>query len=103
MTVNKELARAIMVAPLTNDNKRSIEVIKGVGLSGLPHDQLFFDALKMYEIKRVELDRFNDIDDIRHLVECVPHLIWLDVGLKCNYRTGPLIIPNPVRRQQSEL
>jgi hypothetical protein len=104
MTVNKELARAIMVSPMTADPpvRRPIEVIKGVGLVGAPHDQAFLDALKLYPIKRIELDRFNEIDDIRHLVECVPHLIWLDVGTKCNYRTGPLTIPNTVSHSVSD-
>jgi hypothetical protein len=96
LTGSRELATAIMVSRCDEPVRRPIEVIKGVGLSGPAHDQAFFDALRNYEIKRIELSRFNDIDDIRSLVGCVPKLTWLDVGMRCNYKTGPLTIPNAV-------
>jgi hypothetical protein len=47
-------------------------------------DVAFLFNLKRYErsIKRVELNGWNELEDIRRLIESTPALTWLDVGKK---------------------
>lgn len=47
-------------------------------------DSRFLLNLKRYgtEVKRIELAGWNEMEDIRRLVECAPRLSWLDVGKK---------------------
>ncbi|GJE99225.1 hypothetical protein PsYK624_154750 [Phanerochaete sordida] len=35
-------------------------------------------------MKRVELSGWNEVEDVRRLVTCVPKLVWLDVGKRTN-------------------
>jgi len=89
---SKEVATAILSCPA--DVIRPVETIKGVSLAGPMWDEKFAEALKKHDIKRLELVRFNDLDDIRKLVEYVPKLTWLDVGQRMNNKNGPLTVPN---------
>jgi hypothetical protein len=86
---NKEVVNTILECPC--DAPRPIETIKGVRLSGSSvsdsswdQDQGFFANLRKYKaaLKRIELSGWNEMEDIRRLVECVPGLTWLDVGKK---------------------
>ncbi|PBK86263.1 hypothetical protein ARMGADRAFT_1055330 [Armillaria gallica] len=80
LTAHKDVTAAILSCP--SEEPRPLETIKGVRLSG-PCDA-FLSSLKLYggSIKRVELGGWNDMDDIRRLVENVPMLSWLDTGKK---------------------
>ncbi|KAF9240208.1 hypothetical protein BU15DRAFT_74125 [Melanogaster broomeanus] len=75
----RSIATAILSCPA--DSPRPLEVIKGVKLSGLVWDQPFLTSLKASgnTVKRFELAGWNDIDDIRRLVDSVPKLTCLDV------------------------
>ncbi|KAI0945116.1 hypothetical protein AcV7_001744 [Taiwanofungus camphoratus] len=80
---NKEIASAILQCPCDATGGRPLEAIKGVRLSGSAWDHVFLMSLKTYGasgIRRLELSAWNEMEDIRRLVECVPKLTWLDVG-----------------------
>ncbi len=80
LTAHKDVTAAILSCP--SEEPRPLETIKGVRLSG-PCDA-FLSSLKLFggSIKRVELGGWNDMDDIRRLVESAPMLSWLDTGKK---------------------
>ncbi|PBK62247.1 hypothetical protein ARMSODRAFT_608740 [Armillaria solidipes] len=80
LTAPKDVTAAILSCP--SEEPRPLETIKGVRLSG-PCDA-FLSSLKLFggSIKRVELGGWNDMDDIRRLVESAPMLSWLDTGKK---------------------
>ncbi|SJK99253.1 uncharacterized protein ARMOST_02544 [Armillaria ostoyae] len=80
LTAHKDVTAAILSCP--SEEPRPLETIKGVRLSG-PCDA-FLSSLKRFggSIKRVELGGWNDMDDIRRLVESAPMLSWLDTGKK---------------------
>ncbi|KAK0218589.1 hypothetical protein EDD85DRAFT_893785 [Armillaria nabsnona] len=80
LTAHKDVTAAILSCP--SEGPRPLETIKGVRLSG-PCDA-FLSSLKLFggSIKRVELGGWNDMDDIRRLVESAPMLSWLDTGKK---------------------
>ncbi|KAH0826213.1 hypothetical protein J3R83DRAFT_5658 [Lanmaoa asiatica] len=76
----KTIATAILNCP--SDSPRPLEVLKGITLSGSDWDSPFLASLKQCggSVRRVELVGWNDLDDIKRLVECVPRLTWLDVN-----------------------
>lgn len=84
LTAHKDVTAAILSCP--SEEPRPLETIKGVRLSG-PCDA-FLSSLKLFggSIKRVELGGWNDMDDIRRLVESAPMLSWLDTGKKLSGR-----------------
>ena len=77
---SKTIATAILNCP--SDPPRPLEVLKGITLSGSDWDNPFFASLKQcgMSVRRLELAGWNDFDDIKRLVECVPKLTWLDVN-----------------------
>lgn len=107
LKASKELASAVLRCPCDAPGGRPLEIIKGVRLSGSAWDQVFLASLKHHGagvVKRLELAGWNDMDDIRRLVECVPKLVWLDVGKRSVGAAGaqtkaaaPLISTNVVR------
>ena len=76
----KAIATAILCCP--TNSPRPLETLKGIALSGLDYDKSFLVGLKQCggSVRRVELSGWNDLEDIRRLVECVPRLTWLDVN-----------------------
>jgi hypothetical protein len=81
---NRDFANAILQCPCSlNGGRRPLEVIKGVRLTGSGADDRFLRNLKTYgsdSVKRLELLGWHDAEDLKRLVECVPHLNWLDLG-----------------------
>jgi hypothetical protein len=83
---NNEIVNAILKCSC--DAPRPLETIKGVRLSGsytnVQQDQVFLANLRRCgkDVKRVELAGWNEMEDIKRLVECAPGLTWLDVGKK---------------------
>ncbi|KAK0470444.1 uncharacterized protein EV420DRAFT_1634866 [Desarmillaria tabescens] len=77
LTAHKDVVTAILEC-----GPHPLETIKGVRLSG-PCDA-FLSSLKRFggSVKRVELEGWSDMDDIRRLVESAPTLSWLDTGKK---------------------
>jgi hypothetical protein len=106
----KDIVTAVLRCP--SDAPRPLETIKGVSLSGASCDVEFFASLKMCgsTIKRIELAGWNEMEDVRRLVECVPKLTWLDVGKRVTgssvgsscaisgNRVAPLVHANVVSR-----
>ncbi|KAH8116070.1 hypothetical protein DFH11DRAFT_1583995 [Phellopilus nigrolimitatus] len=90
---NKEFACAVMACPSDSVLPRPLETIKGMRLTG-QRDHAFFDALRRQAIKRVELAGYNEFEDIRKLVDCLPNVTWLDIGKKSSSAThkGPMSI-----------
>ncbi|TDL22004.1 hypothetical protein BD410DRAFT_789087 [Rickenella mellea] len=96
---SKEVANTIMSCPCIDVPPRPLDTIKGVHLGGQAWDAGFFENVKRYAVKRLELSGFNEFDDIRRLVECVPKLMWLDVGKRGGNVTqnrAPVTISNVV-------
>ncbi|KAF9222939.1 hypothetical protein BS17DRAFT_880907 [Gyrodon lividus] len=89
----RTIATAILSCP--SDSPRPLEVIRDIKLSGSVWDQPFLTSLKACggTVKRFELAGWNDIDDIRRLVDCVPKLTWLGV----NKRTSEVQPQHPIR------
>ncbi|KAF8550202.1 hypothetical protein OG21DRAFT_446875 [Imleria badia] len=85
----KMIATAILNCP--TDSPRPLEILKGITLSGSDRDSPFFASLKQCggSVRRVELAGWNDLDDIKRLVECVPRLTWLDVNKNKRAHEGP--------------
>lgn len=82
------IAAAILGCP--TDSPRPLEVLKGITLSGSDWDRPFLASLKKCggSVKRVELAGWNDLDDIKRLVDCVPRLTWLDVNKHARATAG---------------
>ncbi|CCM01344.1 uncharacterized protein FIBRA_03394 [Fibroporia radiculosa] len=82
LRASKEIANAVLECPCDAPGGRPLETIKGVRLSGSTWDQVFFANLRIFgaSLKRLELAGWNEMDDIKRLVECVPQLAWLDIG-----------------------
>lgn len=90
LKASKEIANSILECPC--ERQRPLEILKGFRLYGSSAstianrnlDFTFFTNLKPYatQLKRVELAGWNDMEDIRRLVETVPGLTWLDLGKK---------------------
>ena len=55
-------------------------------------DRLFLENLKAGgdTVRRLELMGWNEMEDVRRLAECVPKLVWLDLGK----RGGPAPMVN---------
>ncbi|GLB39400.1 hypothetical protein LshimejAT787_0605620 [Lyophyllum shimeji] len=83
---HRELATAILECPTAHP--RPLETLKGFRLSGAHGgrdlDFAFLSNLKQRgtHVRRIELSGWNEMDDIRRLIECAPGLTWLDVGRK---------------------
>jgi hypothetical protein len=79
---SKEIVNAVLECPC--DAPRPLETIIGVKLTGSSWDGTFLANLKRYgsSVKRIELAGWREMEDIKRLVDCVPHLTWLDVGKK---------------------
>jgi len=86
---NREFANAILSC--NSDVPRPLETLKGVKLSGFEWDRTFFANLARAggKISRVELAGWNEMEDLRKLLECVPKLTWLDVGNRGS--SGPIL------------
>jgi hypothetical protein len=84
---SREFANAILSC--NSDTPRPLETLKGVKLSGFEWDRTFFTNLARAgsKVSRVELAGWNEMEDLRKLLECVPKLSWLDVGNRGPY--GP--------------
>ncbi|EIW81224.1 hypothetical protein CONPUDRAFT_73011 [Coniophora puteana RWD-64-598 SS2] len=94
---NREVASIILSCP--TDMPRPLEILRGVRLSNSPRDQPFLAGVKSVtsSLKRLELDGYNDIDDIKALVECAPKLTYLDIGKK----TSEIAVQQPRRGDSS--
>ena len=84
---NHEIINAVLECRC--DFPRPLATIKGVRLYGsllgdsaCGQDHTFLANLKRHgkALKRIEMTGWNEMDDIRKLVDCVPGLTWLDVG-----------------------
>lgn len=86
---NREFANAILSCK--TDAPRPLETLKGIRLSGFEWDRAFFANLARAggKISRVELAGWNEMEDLRKLLECVPKLTWLDVGNRGS--SGPML------------
>lgn len=95
---SKEIANTIMACP--SEAPRPLETLKGMHLGGQTWDQAFFENLRKYTVKRLELSGFNEVDDIKRLVDFTPKLTWLDVGKRGanapQSRAGPVPISSVV-------
>ncbi|KAJ7645908.1 hypothetical protein DFH06DRAFT_579637 [Mycena polygramma] len=97
---SRDVATAVLSCP--SDTPRPLETLKGVRLAGSPvpcsdtagasADQLFLASLRRYgtDVRRIELVGWSEMEDIRRLAECVPGLVWLDVGKKGASRGPPV-------------
>ncbi|KAL0576539.1 hypothetical protein V5O48_005431 [Marasmius crinis-equi] len=100
----KEVVGAILECPIDDDEstRRPLEVIKGVCLSrssssSTNTNALFLDRLKRFgsdSVKRIELAGWNEMEDIKRLVDSAPKLAWLDIGKRKNASTGACISVN---------
>ena len=86
---NRDFASAVLHCPSSIPGGRPLEIIKGVKLSGTGWDEKFLAGLKMSggNMKRIELAGWNEAEDVKRLVSCVPKLVWLDVGKRSNVQT----------------
>jgi hypothetical protein len=86
---SREFANAILSS--NSDVPRPLETLKGIKLSGSEWDRTFFTNLAHAgsKVSRIELAGWNEMEDLRKLLECVPKLSWLDVGNRGPY--GPIL------------
>lgn len=77
---SREFASAILSCK--SDALQPLEILKGIDLSGSESDRPFFENLARAgdKISRIELAAWNQMEDLRKLLQHVPNLIWLDVG-----------------------
>ncbi|TBU28292.1 hypothetical protein BD311DRAFT_722777 [Dichomitus squalens] len=85
LKANRELSTALLACPCDAPSGRPLETLKGVRLSGSTRDRVFLENLRAFgngtqPVKRLELAGWNDMEDVRRLAECVPKLVWLDLG-----------------------
>lgn len=103
---SKELINAILECPLSVDNSRPLEIVKGFKLSGsalspsssavqghstrtIP-DSRFLSNLRSQgsTVRRIEMIGWHDMDDVKRIVGCVSGVTWLDVGRKLGGAMG---------------
>ncbi|KAI1785084.1 hypothetical protein LXA43DRAFT_1119298 [Ganoderma leucocontextum] len=79
----RELASALLACPCPCPGGRPLATLKGVRLSGsAARDRAFLENLRAGgdTVRRLELAGWNEMEDVRRLAECVPKLVWLDLG-----------------------
>ncbi|PSR74342.1 hypothetical protein PHLCEN_2v9921 [Hermanssonia centrifuga] len=84
---SRDFASAVLQCPCSVEGGRPLEIIKGVKLSGSGWDDKFFRSLAQFGsnvVKRIELAGWSDVEDLRRLIECIPKLVWLDIGTRTN-------------------
>ena len=54
-------------------------------------DRAFLENLRAGgdTVRRLELAGWNEMEDVRRLAECVPKLVWLDLGKRGGAGAGP--------------
>ena len=125
LRASRDVVVAVLTCPFSDPEVdegvgavRPLETIKGVRLGGPVRDRAFLDSLRAHgqTVRRLELAGWNDMEDVRRLVECVPRLTWLDLGRRTSTAmpgaaaTGAAatshatakaavahVVPNPVR------
>ncbi|KAJ3887448.1 hypothetical protein GG344DRAFT_55688 [Lentinula edodes] len=84
LRAHRDVVSTILACP-SETGPRPLEIIKGVKLSSSEmKNPLFFVNLRRFgsHVRRVELESWNEMDDIRKLIDSVPKLTWLDLGIK---------------------
>ncbi|KAJ3809567.1 hypothetical protein F5876DRAFT_89383 [Lentinula aff. lateritia] len=84
LRAHRDVVSTILACP-NETGPRPLEMIKGVKLSSSEmKNPLFFVNLRRFgsHVRRVELESWNEMDDIRKLIDSVPKLTWLDLGIK---------------------
>lgn len=81
LKAHRDLVSTILACP--SDVPRPLEVIKGIRLTPEANAG-FFGNLRRFgiNVKRVELANWNDMEEIRRLIDSAPRLMWLDLGKK---------------------
>jgi len=89
LKAHRDLISSLLACP--SDSPRPLEVIKGVRLTAEANPAFFVNLRRFgINVKRIELTSWNEMEDIRRLVESAPRLTWLDLGKKGYERpTGP--------------
>ncbi|KAF8828392.1 hypothetical protein HHX47_DHR4000467 [Lentinula edodes] len=84
LRAHRDVVSTILACP-NETGPRPLEILKGVKLSSSEmKNPLFFVNLRRFgsHVRRVELESWNEMDDIRKLIDSVPKLTWLDLGIK---------------------
>ncbi|PFH49521.1 hypothetical protein AMATHDRAFT_62975 [Amanita thiersii Skay4041] len=82
---HRDAINAILECP--SSSPRPLETLTGFRLTAAwskSKDRTFLLNLARHStsIRKIEMTGWNEIEDVRQLVECVPHLTWLDIGKK---------------------
>ena len=83
LRANNSIAASIVSCPCTTTaSPRPLETLKGIRLTGGLSDQQLLESLKAggNTVKRLEMLGWSDLEVIKKLAECVPTLVWLDLG-----------------------
>ncbi|RDB18635.1 hypothetical protein Hypma_014654 [Hypsizygus marmoreus] len=87
LQASKEIANAVLECPC--DSPRPLETLKKFRLSGSQGssrdpDLGFLTNLRRCgrNVRRIELSGWNEMEDIRRLIDSSPGLTWLDIGKK---------------------
>ncbi|KIJ51890.1 hypothetical protein M422DRAFT_43724 [Sphaerobolus stellatus SS14] len=76
----REVAASILSCPFVEGESRPLQTLKGFKLGG-NKDTILLQSLKQYlGLKRIELQSFVEIEDIKKLADATPKLTSLDVG-----------------------
>lgn len=87
----RDVINTILTGATSDDKPRPSEVIKGVRSTPEPNaNTSFFANLRRFgtNVKRDELGCWNEMENIRRLVDATPRLTWLDLGKKGFDRPG---------------
>ncbi|TFK84030.1 hypothetical protein K466DRAFT_602354 [Polyporus arcularius HHB13444] len=93
LKASRDLATALLACPCDADGGRPLETLKGVRLSNSARDRVFLENLRAFgtQVRRLELGGWTEMEDVRQLAECVPRLVWLDIGKRGGSATNPVI------------
>lgn len=82
LKASRDFASALLMSPCDAEGGRPLETLKGIRLSNSPRDRVFLENLREFgtQVRRLELAGWNEMEDVRRLAECVPRLVWLDIG-----------------------
>ncbi|KAL1744886.1 hypothetical protein HDZ31DRAFT_37623 [Schizophyllum fasciatum] len=78
-----EIATAILAAGTLDGQPHSLETLKGIRIDANSKGATaVLQSLREYggNVRHIELAAHRDVDDVRRLASCVPHIVWLDVG-----------------------
>ncbi|KAI0366074.1 hypothetical protein BV20DRAFT_952981, partial [Pilatotrama ljubarskyi] len=85
LKASRDFANALLACPTDRPDRRPLETLTGVRLSGSARDRVFLENLRLHcarTLRHLELSGWQEMEDSRKLAQSVARLASLDLGKK---------------------